>query len=163
MKHFQAPWSALLIIHSVLASLLCLAIPFWGFRALATKQIAGSGLWFCVVPLAVVFGSALFTIRGYTVLPDAILVHRLLWATRLPRGGLAAATFDPEAMRWSLRAFGNGGLFSFSGFYWNRRLGAYRVFVTDPRRAVVLRYSNRTVVVSPSYPVDFANELGAAG
>jgi hypothetical protein len=52
--------------------------------------------------LAIVGCCALFTVRGYTVTPDA--------------------------MPWSIRAFGNEGFFSLSGFYYNKLLGAYRAF-----------------------------------
>src|SRR3954464_11996498 len=102
-----------------------------------------------------VCGGALFTIRGYTVTPDALLVHRLFWTTRLPLAGLQSAQFEPNAMRWSIRTFGNGGLFSFTGWYRNKALGAYRAFVTDPHQTVVLHFPNRTVVVSPSVPAEF--------
>jgi hypothetical protein len=58
-------------------------------------------------------------------------------------------------MRGSLRLLGNGGLFSFSGEFWNRRLGRYRALATDPSRAVVLRYPGRTIVITPHDPQQF--------
>ena len=112
-----------------------------------------------LLPLAIVCGGILFTIRGYTVTPDALLVHRLFWATRLPLSGLHSAQIEPGAMRWSIRTFGNGGLFSFTGWFRNTTLGAYRAFVTDPHRAVVLHFAGRTVVVSPSAPEDFVRDI----
>ena len=93
------------------------------------------------------------------ITPDAILVHRLLWATHLPRAGLQSAEFVPNAMCKSLRTCGNGGFFSFTGFYWSKTLRSYRAYVTDLRRTVVLRYERRTVVVSPDSPEDFVREL----
>ena len=89
-------------------------------------------------------------------------MHRLLWSTVLPRIGLESAQVEPDAMRGSLRTFGNGGAFSFTGFYYNKRLGSYRAYVTDPRRAVVLRYANRRVVLSPDAPEDFVRRPGRA-
>jgi hypothetical protein len=59
-----------------------------------------------------------------------------------------------------MRTCGNGGFYSITGFYWSKPLGAYRAYVTDPRRSVVLRYEKRTVVVSPDAPEDFVRELG---
>lgn len=116
-------------------------------------------LWIALIPLVIVFGGALFTIRGYTVTADAILIHRLFWMTRLPLAGLQSAQFDPNAMRCSIRLLGNGGLFSFAGFFRNKPLGIYRAFVTDPRQAVVLRFPARTVVVSPSDPERFVHQI----
>ena len=39
------------------------------------------------------------------------------------------------------------------------RLGRYRAWVTDPRRAVVLEFPDRTIVVSPGRPHLFVDEL----
>jgi len=119
----------------------------------------GAVSWAGWLPLVILVGSAPFTIRGYTVTSDAILVHRLFWTTRLPFSGLESAKFEPEAMRGSIRTFGNGGLFSITGYYYNRALGAYRAFVTDQHRTVVLHYSRRTVVVSPSSPEEFVRDI----
>ena len=42
-----------------------------------------------------------------------------------------------------------------TGCFWNRKLGRYRAYVTDPKRAVVLRFDDRVVVVSPDCPAEF--------
>jgi len=153
MKHYKAHWGTSLIVVSSLSTVVCLGIAFVLFKH------GGTALWLGLSLLALIVGCALFAIRGYTVTPDAMLVHRLLWMTRLPLAGLQSARFEPNAMRWSIRTFGNGGFFSFSGFYRNKLLGAYRAFVTDRHQTVVLRYGGRTVVVSPSAPEEFAHEL----
>ena len=154
MKHYKAPWSTSLIVISTLATVSCLGIAIgvaWSSRGIL--------LWIALLPLAIVCGAALFTVRGYTVTSNAILLHRLFWTTRLPLAGLRSAQFEPGAMRWSIRTFGNGGLFSFTGFFRNKALGTYRAFVTDPSRSVVLRFSKRTVVVSPAAPEEFVHDI----
>ena len=118
------------------------------------------GVLMLSIPFLILAGSALFTIRGYTIQRDAVLVHRLFWSTRLPRAGLLeVAPVDRSTLRWSLRTFGNGGLFSFSGLYWNRQLGKFRPYVTDWGRTVVLRYPHRTVLLSPERPQQFITQL----
>jgi hypothetical protein len=157
MTHYKAPWSTSLIIMSALGALVCIGVAIgmiWSGRGILS--------WTVLLPLAIVCGSALFTVRGYTVAPGAILVHRLFWTTRLPLAALQSAQFEPDAMRRSLRTFGNGGLFSFTGFFRNGSLGTYRAFVTDPHRTVVLHFPARTVVVSPSAPEDFVQDVGTA-
>jgi hypothetical protein len=154
MKTYKAPWSTSLIVISSLATILCVGIStgmIW--------KLGGLPRVVAVLPLAILFSSALFTIRGYTITSDAILVQRLFWTTRLPLAGLQSAQLEPNAMRSSLRTFGNGGLFSFTGFFRNKGLGAYRAFVTDPNQTVVLRFSNRTVVVSPAAPEEFVQDI----
>jgi hypothetical protein len=154
MKDYQAPWSTSLIAVSSLSTVLCAGI---GIVVILSGR--GTMPWIALLPLAIIAGGALFTIRGYTVTPDAVLVHRLFWKTRLPLTGLQSARFEPDTMRGSIRIFGNGGLFSFSGFFRDKALGTYRAFVTDPHRTVVLRFPSRIVVVSPSTPEDFVHEI----
>ena len=158
MKRYEAPWSTSVIVVSSVITVLCLGITLG-------MVCCGHGIlpWAGLLPLAIIVGSAPFTIRGYTVTSDAILVHRLFWTTRLPLAGLESAQFEPEAMRWSIRIFGNGGLFSITGFFRNKLLGAYRAFVTDQHRTVVLHYSGRTVVVSPATPEQFIHDLSIPG
>ncbi|MBX3303338.1 MAG: hypothetical protein KF693_14075 [Nitrospira sp.] len=155
MKTYNAPWSTSLIAVSSLVTVLCAGIAI-GF-ILSGRSVLQ---WAALLPLAIIACGLLLTIRGYTVTPDAILVHRLLWTTRLPLIGLQSAKFEPDVMRGSIRTFGNGGLFSFSGFFRNKALGTYRAFVTDLQRTVVLRFPSRTVVVSPSAPEEFIHDIG---
>jgi hypothetical protein len=151
MKKYTAPWGGSLICISAFATFVCVAAAIY-------LALRGS-VWMALFPLAIVFGGVLFTIRGYSVSSDMLLVHRLWWSTRLSLCHLHSAQVEPRAMRWSIRTFGNGGLFSFTGWYYNRLLGAYRAFVTDPNRAVVLELGRRSVVVSPSVPEDFVRDL----
>ena len=159
MKTYKAPWSRLLIVVSVLATLVCLGIAFGIPLIPASKHGGETGMWLRWLLLALVIGCALFTVRGYTITPAAILVRRLFWTTRLPREGLQSATFEPGVMRRSLRTCGNGGFFSFTGWYWSKNLKSYRAFVTDLSRTVVLRYDRRTFVVSPDDPECFVRDL----
>ena len=156
MKYYKAQWDGLLIGVSSFLTLLCLGIAVVVFRR------GGPWGWAGWMVLALVAGCALFTIRGYTVRADGILVHRLFWATWLPSAGLQSAQFEPNAMRRSLRIFGNGGFFSYSGLYWNKLLGSYRAFVTDRHQTVVLRYPGRRVVISPSAPEELVRDLSIA-
>ena len=159
VKHYRAPWGKLLIIMSVAASALCLGLTAFGWRTMAAARFGEVAFWRCVLPAALVIGCALFAIRGYSVSKEALLIHRLFWATRIPLEDLQSAEVRPGAMRGSIRTFGNGGFFSFSGWYRNRALGSYRAYVTDLQRTVILRFPNRTLVVSPESPEDFVREL----
>jgi len=103
--------------------------------------------------------SLLFAIRGYDLEPADLLVRRPLWSNRLPLRDLRVAWAGPEAMKGSIRLFGNGGLFSFSGLFYNRRLGRYRAFATDPRNSVVLQFPERTLVITPEGPLEFLSSL----
>ena len=152
MKRYKAHWGTPLVVMSSLLTALFLGVAFVGFKQ------GGTSFWMGLWLLALVVGCALFTIRGYTVTPDAILVHRLFWSTRLPRAGLQSAQIESLPM-WLVIRIGNGGFFSCTGWRYSPRLGCYRVFVTDRRRVVMLRYPNRKVAVSPAAPDEFIHEL----
>lgn len=116
-----------------------------------------------VLPLACMAAGAFFTIRGYEVTPDALWVRRPGWKSRIPIEGLVSADPDPGAMTRTVRTFGNGGLFCFAGAFWNRKIGHYRAFATDPHRSVVLRFAHRRpVVVTPEDPAAFASAIRRA-
>lgn len=158
MKTYQAPWGKSLVVLSTIFTLVCAGIPLatfpWMFKALGIPAI----LLGCL-PMVLLAACLPFVIRGYAITDDAVLIRRLFWTTVLERGELRSAEFVPNAMRRSLRTCGNGGGFSFTGWYWSKSLGHHRAWVTDLNRTVVLRFNRRTVVVSPAEPEDFVAAL----
>lgn len=109
--------------------------------------------------IVVVASGVVSMVLGYRVEGRSLYVQRPLRETVLPLEGLRSVEADPTALRGSLRLMGNGGFLSYTGWYWNRRLGRYRMFVNDPVKAVVLRWRDRVVVVSPADPAQFAERL----
>jgi hypothetical protein len=152
---FDAPWCKLLVIVSIFATSVCL-LAAWAAWSATTRAGGDTSLWWAsLLPVVIILAAALYTVRGYSVERDSILVHRLLWATRLQRTGLRSAVHDPSLISGGIRVFGNGGFFSFSGWFRNKALGTYRAYITDPSLAVVLRYGDKTIVLSPSDPDRF--------
>jgi hypothetical protein len=155
MKTYEAPWGKTLKVVSGLLVLLVVGfmVSVWLF-----PEISGGWRVPWLFPVIAAL-CPLFMVLGYEVTEDAILIRRPFWKTRLPRAGLKSATFKPKAMSHALRTFGNGGAFSFTGWFWKKDLGAFSAYVTDPDRTVVLRFEKRTVVVSPGEPEDFVAAL----
>lgn len=151
---FKAPWSRALR-----------GISWGGGILLCVGSVAAFLAWLRVgeptiliavaLPLLILLGCALCMIKGYVLTDQAIVVKRLGWVTRLPLEGLTSVAGDNEAMERSIRLFGNGGLLSFTGYFWNRKLGRYRAFATDPSRSVVLSYPKRKIVITPDDPQRF--------
>ena len=158
MKTYQASWGRSLIVISSLLVVLSIASVV-GMPLILVSGPPGLGLLAQWTMSVIVLGCLPFMIRGYVITDDAILIRRLFWTTRLDRAGLKSAESVPKAMKGSLRTCGNGGGFSFTGWYWNKSLGFYRAFVTDLNRTVVLRFGKRTVVLSPDDPEGFVSEL----
>ncbi len=156
---FGAPWSRSLQVLTVLVFVL-----LTGAMAGAWLGVA-SPAWRAVLAVsyvALVGGCALSMVRGYRVENGAVYVRRPGRETVLSLRGLRSVERDPGAVNGSLRLLGNGGFFSFTGCYWNRRLGRYRLLASDPSRAVVLRFTDRVVVVTPSDPEAFIGRVRGA-
>jgi len=157
---FGAPWSATLKVMTTFSVVILAGVAVL-FATVVPRHLLG-GVPFTLTMLIVlttVFGAVLFIVRGYEVGAGNLLIRRLLWSTVLSLSELQEAWSDPTAMARSLRLFGNGGLFVFAGLFWNRKLGKYRVFATLPRNAVVLKFPQRAVVVTPDRPGQFLEAI----
>jgi hypothetical protein len=152
---FNAPWGKMLRWMSAISVVLVLGI-FVAIWVLDKSTIPRAAILLLPGLLLV---TALFVIREYTIEPTEVLIRRLFWTTRLPLAGLKSAAFQPGAMRGSLRLCGNGGMFSYTGWYRSRSLGNYRAFVTDLNNTVVLKFEQRTIVVSPENAERFVAEI----
>lgn len=151
---FRAPWSkGLYVMTATTVAVLALVMLAAMFAPMRPPPLAAVLL----IGLPPLLAGAAFAgrVRGYVLTEDAITVRRGFWETRLPLAGLRSVAGDVEAMRGSIRVLANGGVFSFTGRYWNRKLGWYRAFATDPSRAIVLRYPRLTVVITPHDPQHF--------
>jgi hypothetical protein len=167
---FNAPWGAPLALMTAVCAVICLSLPLPGLmiglgssaalRARGMSMIPPWTGWLLVaVPLLTFVVSAAFMVRGYVLTDTSLIIKRLGWESRLDLSRLNSATVDPDAFRRSLRLFGNGGFFSFTGWFRNKKLGIYRAYATDTRNAVVLRFSDKTVVITPGDPQKFAAEI----
>ena len=109
------------------------------------------GLLF-VMMLAIVGITLLFVVRGFRLAGNTLLIRRSFWDTSIPLAGLQSAEVDSRACVGAWKTMGNDGLFAMHGWFWSKRLGKFRAFVTDPASSVVLRFADRVVVVSPDRP-----------
>lgn len=160
MNYFTARWSTLLVIISLVATLACLAWVAYSQRFLGSPSAV---LIMRVLIPGVLLLCALYTVRGYSVNGETLYIHRLFWRTEISLAGLRSVEIVPEAMKRSIRIFGNGGLYAFTGYYRNAGLGTYRAFVTDFKATVVVHLAERVIVVSPLDGGGFVEAVCASG
>jgi len=99
-------------------------------------------------------------IRRITLSGQTLLIKLTFWTARFDLAGLRSASVDAQAFKFgTLRSFGNGGLGAYHGWFWSKRMGKFRGYVTDKSRAVVLRWENKCVVVSPKDTEYFIEEV----
>ena len=161
-QHFSvAPWTNTLKFISLFSTVLLVGIGFVAYRKFCV--FTGTPLIFgrAIISLfpAILILSLLFTVTGYVVEGDCLYIERLLWSTRISLTGLSKAWPDPNVCKGSLRIFGNGGLYSFTGIYQNKTLGRYRLFATDLARSVVLVLPQSRIVITPAAPQVFVDYL----
>jgi hypothetical protein len=146
--YYRAPWGiwTIIITASLIALLVALVIFFPGMAI------------FVVSGLLILTG-LVFSIRGYTIDENKLIIHRLGWVTEFLLTDFIKATINPNAMRGSVRVFGIGGFFGYSGKFSNNHLGRFRAYVTDPGRCVVLKFKGEVVVISPENPDEFLKAL----
>ena len=159
---FGAPWStSVKWITALTVSFLVILVVF------GISQLGDDGpgsniillLLGIVMPALLLLASFSWMIRGYVVEGEMLSVQRLGWRSKLDLKDLVSVEADPEAMASSIRTFGIGGLFCICGRFRNKNLGAYRAYATDPKRSVVLKFQNQTVVVTPDRPDDFVARI----
>ncbi|HWU77209.1 MAG TPA: PH domain-containing protein [Rhodanobacter sp.] len=157
-----APWSALLKSMSIIASLLLI-----GAGCVVWQTIPAIGASNLVAVLAacsfpgIALAALLFVVTGYEIDGNQLHIQRLLWRTRIDLTSLQEARTDPAASQGAIRTAGNGGLFSFTGYYRSPRLGPYEAYVTNSTYSVVIKLLRRVIVVSPADPAAFVRELQA--
>ena len=163
LAEFSAPWSRSVFRVTAGSVAVLLAVMLAGV-SVAPLQWLPWRMVMVGVPLALLLAALPFMVRGYTLTDESIEVRRLGWSTVLPLAGLVGVSGEPDGMRGSLRLFGNGGLFGISGWFWNRRLGRFRAYATDPQRAVLLAYRDGSkVVVTPGDVQHFIVRARTAG
>lgn len=156
---FKAPWDSSLIFSTILFSAILLGVVLIGLLVGEERSNFFWLLAMVVLPLAILVASALYGIRGYKLTSNTLYIQRFGWNSKIPLAQLINAESDPQAMENSLRTWGNGGLFGVTGWFRNNRLGSYQAYATDLQRSVVLRFPQRTIVLTPENPERFVREV----
>lgn len=159
---FAAPWATSLKIISLLATLLLVTVAW--FLSLR-EHIPLPALWAIrVLPVLLTGACALFTVRGYELDKGELRVRRLLWRTRIPLHSLVDAEWRQGPFGRAMRTCGNGGLFSFSGWFYQKGIGSFRALATRTGDAVILTFRDRKpIVVTPGDPAGFVQAASANG
>jgi hypothetical protein len=159
-RYFAAPWGRELRILTNMTVALLIGVPIVTGVALHLAGNAPALAWLSTaIPLIILFGTIPFGIRGYTLSGKRLIIHRFGWTHSVDLSNLKSATVDPHAFAGAVKTAGNGGLFSISGRFWSKALGHFRACASDPRLSVVLRFPNWTLLITPEYPDEFADDL----
>jgi hypothetical protein len=151
---FGAPWSRSLKRASGFALIVLMAVAAAGFLIVPARMLPVRCA-LVAVPACILALAFLSIVSGYVLTATQLEVERPFWNTAFPLAQLVSVAGDADVLTGSVRLLGNGGIFSFTGFFWKRGLGLYRSFATDPARAVIMRFRRFTIVVTPDDPLRF--------
>ena len=153
-QRFSAPWSTRLSALTAVGTAAILGSAY----GLVDNGVWAGGLALVAVWLACLAGH----IRGYSVDGDRLRIERLGYGHVLDLSTLQSAIVAPRLFRGALRV-GNGGLFSFSGWFLHRSHGWFRAVATDSRdRCVLLILESGCWAVSPDDPRGFVDTVRRA-
>jgi hypothetical protein len=159
-SHYPARIGKMIVITSATATLLCLGIAALMYFKVAAEVPGGQ--WIALPLIALPVLSLPFLVRGYRVDGSTLWVERLLHANPIDLRGLRSVELRPKAFAGAIRTFGNGGLFSFTGRYWSRELGSVRAYAMDTGAALLLRWDDHKVLLTPTDPKALAERLRQA-
>lgn len=156
---YAAPWGSrvwLITLGLIAVAAVALVVLPWVVESQQDRAAA----WIapCLIGTMIAITS-LWSIRHYEVTDHELRVQRLLWQNRIELADVESVEADARACEGAWKTMGNDGLFAMHGRFRSKRLGKFQAYVTDPRRAVVLRLANDTVVLSPCDPDRFVTDV----
>jgi hypothetical protein len=129
-----------------------------GLVMLLTAGFLAASVWHKVLLLPgavlvlIVVGCYLRSPIGYGISPEGLTIRFHLGSKHF--GPLTGAALVTQPLGLSLRLFGNGGLFSGTGIFWNIKWGIFRAYITasDPTKLVLVEAGSKKVLISPERP-----------
>jgi len=105
----------------------------------------------------------LYRSTGYQLTADQLIIHRPYKNKIIQRTQIRKAELlEKGALKWTVRVFGNGGLFGYSGKFTNTRIGVMTWYATRTNNMVLLRmHDGRKIVITPDNPKEFIDTLFA--
>jgi len=84
-----------------------------------------------------------------------------------PKGAKSYSVYDIKSVEFigslpfgTIRTFANGGLFGFTGWYYNRKLGKFRAFMTRMNHSVLVAFNDgKKIMLSPDDAMGFVTCL----
>ena len=125
---------------AVIAFSVTLVMSFWG-GGLDTRLI-------CLVLGTVLLGCWLFSVKAYHVDDRSIIVRHPFWSGRFELRGLASE--DRRPGNDSIRLVASNWVFGHTlGLCYNKKIGTFFVYMTDPRYRIDVETKRGVLVISP--------------
>ena len=163
MARYASPWDRSLKLTTGLLVVVFVGITAFALTLTRTVPFHGDPRVLMLAPvvfLAVLGISWALGPSGFTIEAGVVRVERPLRPIEIPLREIREVGVLPDdGLRGAMKTFGSSGAFGHIGWFWSRRLGAFRMYATRSRRLVRIVAGKRTFVLSPE-PVDrFVEEV----
>ncbi|KGL50358.1 PH domain-containing protein [Porphyromonas gulae] len=141
-------WQRILSVLVIIVLAIAL-VPAWynGMWALAVA------LWVIILPAV---GWSIAIIPRYTEVTEKQIIVKQVWGQLVfDKKEVEIVPIVKDDLKSSIRTFGNGGLFGYAGYFQNKKLGKYRMYVTRMKDLSLLtdRNGQKTVInLRQAYP-----------
>lgn len=107
--------------------------------------------WILLVMLTTFVGAYLFSVRGYLIKGDTLIIRRHVRPRNIAFADIESVRMPvPKEFSGTIRTFGVGGLFGYFGTFWNRRLGSMTWYATQAKNRVLIKTkSGKKIVITP--------------
>lgn len=112
---------------------------------------------FITVLLLFIYGIT-FVLRPihYEIIPGKIIIRRLILPVEIERSQIQKVVLlDKDKIGWSVRVFGNGGLFGYYGKFANSQLGSMTWYATRRDKPVLVQTIDKKIILTPDEPAQF--------
>lgn len=152
---FKASWGKSTKVVTLLTVVIVLALIY---ALLLSAKTYDTGLYIVSLLLfSILFISWGFSTTGYEINEHDIIIKRPFGKITYQKSSVKEIEqLLAKEMKFSIRTFGNGGLFGFYGSFYNKKYGNMKWFVSNFHQLVLLHMDGgKKILVSPDNPEDF--------
>jgi hypothetical protein len=163
MARYASPWDRSLKLTTTLVAAVTVGVSVFVLALARDLPSHGDTRVLLIAPavfVATLAGCWSLAPSGFTIEAGVVRVERPLRPVEIPlREIREVGALPDDGLRGALKTLGSSGAFGHMGWFWSKRLGAFRMYATRSRRLVRIVAGKRTFILSPE-PVDrFVEEV----
>ena len=117
----------------------------------------GSGtIWSGIVDSLLFFVAVFcyfYSTNGYSIYKDKLIVERPIGKKVIPLNNLRGIhDYKKIEKGFTIRTFGNGGLFGYFGYFNNDKIGRFKLYSTKRKDFYILDFGKEKIGISPDDP-----------
>ena len=95
-----------------------------------------------------------------TIGNDAIIINRKWKPVTINFSEINSIRIvEKEEMKGVIRTFGNGGLYGYTGMYYNKIMGSMRWYCTQRCNYILIQTRGKKTIITPDLPNEFMNDI----